>query len=50
MDQILQKLRERFESSVVIQNLIQQGQLEDVERLWIEYQLAELPRLTNRQK
>lgn len=50
MDSILQQLRKRFDSCVVIQNLIQRGQLEDVERLWIEYQLVELPRFTNRQK
>ncbi len=50
MDPILQQLRERFDSSVVVQNLIQRGLLEDVERLRIQYQLTELPRFTNRQK
>lgn len=49
MDTTLQQLRERFESSVVIQNLIAKERVEDVERLWIEYQLAELPRFTNHQ-
>jgi hypothetical protein len=42
MEETLQALRERFESSDVIRKFIAKGI--DVEPLWIDYQLKELPR------
>lgn len=46
MEEALQALRERFESSDVIQNFRSQGI--DVEPLWIDYQLKELPKYIHR--
>lgn len=46
MEEALQALRERFESSDVIRNFRARG--EDVEPLWIAYQLEELPKYINR--
>jgi hypothetical protein len=44
MEQTLEKLRARFESSIIIQNLLRSGKHTDVEKLWIAYQLDELAR------